>query len=194
VLTLLSKARHGATVQTMKKFFLLLGLMCFVDAATAMANCALNPSQAPTIRGFKLGMSKQAAEQAFGSRIHIYRSEQSNDTATMSVSGYEYPDRLPNVIKISMDSFDDKITRILVTYAGGAFANHAQAQARFNRDWSLPNAWSAVKYGDSFLVCNGWTMTLRLMGGQPQVEIGVHGIDKQIAERVKQKAAAKFKP
>jgi hypothetical protein len=177
------------------KIILLISLLLVASSVSAQSTkCTLDSTQAPAIRGFKLGMNKQSAEETFGSKINIYHVDERDDTAAMSVASYEYPDKLKNVTNISMNFFDDRMIKIMITYAVGAFANHTEAQSRLNREWNLPNAWSAVKYGDAFLVCNGWTMTLRLLGGQPQVELGVQGIDKKIAERVKQKAAGKFKP
>lgn len=185
---------YRPTASVLQRGFIFLALALFnLSAGAQNAKCPLGLEQSPAFRSFKLGMSKQAAEQAFGTPINIYNKNEANDTAALSVSAYEYPDKLKNVVTISADLFDDKIYHMQITYKTGAFANHTQAQEMLNREWKLPNAWSAVKYGDSMLYCDGWTLVLRLSGGSPQLEIGIPGTKEKISARVKEKATKAFK-
>jgi hypothetical protein len=163
-------------------------------AGAALAQCKLPIDQSPNLRGFKLGMSKDEAERSFGQRINRYTKNEANATAAMAVAAFEYPDKLNKIISIDLKFFEDRVYWIQISYGSGAFENLAQAQQVFAQEWKLPSAWTPVKYGDTLMYCNGWTVVMRLLGGKPQVELAVPGSDQKIQARAKQKAASGFKP
>jgi hypothetical protein len=175
---------------------LALPLLLLATAAWSQTTaCKFGIDQSPPVRGFQLGMTKEQAVASFGEAPNIYVRNERDDTAVMSVAEYEFPEKLKKVTTIYMNLFDNRIHQMTVTYGSGAFDSIAQAQAVFAREWKLPAAaWGKVQYGDTSLYCKDWVVTLRLLGGRPQVELGVVGMKDKIQARAKQKAGAGFKP
>lgn len=176
----------------------LLVLPVLLLAATAWSQtvkCSLGVDQSPTVRGFQLGMTKEQAVASFGEAPGTYVRNERDDTAVMSVAEFQFPEKLKKVTTIAMNLFDNRIHQMTVSYGSGAFDSLAQAQEVFAREWKLPAAaWGKVQYGDTSLYCKDWVVTLRLLGGRPQVELGIVGMKDKIQARAKQKAGAGFKP
>jgi hypothetical protein len=156
--------------------------------------CNVELSGSPAVRGFKLGMTKDEAEKAFGQTINRYSSNEEDDTANMIVSEPEYPEKLNGIFRIAMKFFDGKIYEMDVTYGNGSFDNLAQAQQLFNQTWKLPSAWSPAKHGSSLMYCKGWGIVMELYGGKPKLELAVTGVFQKVEARRKEKAGAGFKP
>jgi hypothetical protein len=156
--------------------------------------CNIDITGSPAVRGLKLGMTKDEAEQSFGQTINRYSTNDADDTANMIVSAPEYPEKLNNVFRIAMKLFEGKIYEMDITYGSGNFESMAQAQQLFNQTWKLPNAWSPVKHGSSVMYCNGWGIVMELHGGKPQLELAVTNVFQKVQARRKEKAGAGFKP
>jgi hypothetical protein len=170
-------------------------LLLTAGAWAQPAKCTLGVDQSPTVRGFQLGMTKEQAVASFGEAPGTYVRNERDDTAVMSVAEFQFPEKLKKVTTITMNLFDNRIHQMTVSYGSGAFDSIAQAQEVFAREWKLPAAaWSKVQYGDTSLYCKDWVVTLRLLGGRPQVELGIIGMQDRIKAREKQKAGAGFKP
>lgn len=177
---------------------LLYALAAWMLAAGAWAQpakCTLGVDQSPAVRGFQLGMTKEQAVASFGEPPGTYVRNEKDDTAVMSVAEFQFPEKLKKVTTIAMNLFDNRIHQMTVSYGSGAFESLAQAQEVFAREWKLPAAaWGKLQYGDTSLYCKDWVLTLRLLGGRPQVELGIIGMQDKIKARAKQKAGAGFKP
>lgn len=193
----------------MKRVALSLFMLLATGSALAQSGkCNLGLDKSPSIRGFKLGMTKADAEAAFGGQIN-YSLDKSNDSATASVSAYQYPDKLDDVISINMRLFKEKIFEIVIVYAKGDFKSGVEVADYFSKSWNLPaNAWDSQKtylkndlkpYIERkdirVLQCAGWGLAARVHGkGNPKIEAAIFGVDELITQQAGKKRAEGFKP
>lgn len=193
---------------------LLVGSTSAQRISTVKDKCALKIDRSPTIRGFKLGMTRAQAEKTFGASIN-YVADPSDGTGAAKVAGYQYPEKLPDVTSIELNFFKERVYFIRIVYAGGDFRSGQAAATYFSKAWNLPAAsWESYKtsylngkkppvgepaYTESpeirVLYCNGWGMETRIMGvGNPAVTVGQFGTAQLIAQEAARIRGAGFKP
>lgn len=137
----------------MKTIFFILILFSVNGAVWGQATCDLTPKQAPTIRGFRLGMTlNQVFELLPTTRtdkqvvegLERIKAEQMPSQLTVQLNGYEFPYKtmpmFQNIQYIVLRFFREEITSITIQYNWPYWSNADEFIAKLRETLTLPEA------------------------------------------------------
>lgn len=183
------------------------------------SKCSLTPSQAPAIRGIKLGMSGEEILSLFP------ESNQKPEIKTVLESSEGYPnyglarlyfqpamypliakDRFAGIDGIGVTLFDGRVAELQINYAGRAshprgpsWPNVDDFIAKLSEVYSLPAArdWRTVAQDYRVLECSGLSIEARTPNGTGSISLrGTKYFDtsRERAAEDKDKIRREFKP
>lgn len=185
----------------MKRLFPLFLLISFLAAPVSaqQPRCAIKLADAPELRGFRLGMTKEAADgianQAErGQMIHMMWRADGYGSEHRTV--FPQSDDFKGVDAILLAALDGKIARVHISYGKDAeLFTHTEFAARVGRALQLPAAaWRTDRAKEFYEIqCEGFYVTV----SRPSVTLAADGFDEAILRRKaedEEKKRREFKP
>lgn len=190
------------------KVALIAAIVCCFSLTTHAQNtrCTLRAEQAPTLRGFRLGMTieelramypaiQEYAGAASRSSILITPADEYGRTSVSFTAGEysvydrEAAEKFKAVQRVELKFLDRKIISIQVTYDDSVkWNNGKEFLNRVTEALKLPNAWKADDTEDHWTTtCDGFQVEVMFNGYTPGVLIS----DTTSSDTIKKRIAAK---
>jgi hypothetical protein len=173
---------------------IILFVLCSASSASAQ-QCSLKIEQltdAPELRGFRLGMTYDQVK-ARVPQIQFGRADEIGVTKT-SINPF-YDSRFDqasfaDVRTISLDFLDGQLTTLWIGYESSFKWQTVNEFVRgISKSLNVPAAWSPKKGGQE-LRCDGFTVLVSLIAGNPSVRLTDDVADQTIAARREEAAEA----
>lgn len=180
--------------------------------AWGQGTCNLTPDQAPSIRGFRLGMTLNQVfelvpdarnDKAVIEAINRQKAEKLPSTLTLSFKGYELPySSMPmfqNVYFIDVRFFQDQLTNVFISYNWPTWNNADAFIAKLSESFQLPEAkeWQGND-NDKSLLCKDFRLNV---SAQFNVGPSISLTDTTVAKKmddlrnaILERARKEFKP
>ena len=162
---------------------------------TATAQCTLKSDQlpdSPELHGFRLGMTPEQAK----ARVPLMQFGRADEIGLIKTSiNPLYDSRFDKVAfadvrTISLDFLDEKLTTLWIGYENTfKWQTVDEFVSGISKSLNLPNAWAPKRPGQQ-LHCDGFTIFVSLITGNPSVRLSDDAADETIATRREEVTAA----
>jgi hypothetical protein len=174
--------------------------VCAIAAPAQEGRCNLKLTQAPTLRGLRLGMSTEQVRAVFP-KVSIPLADENGSASGFAAFSSE-PDanavNFKGVSAIYLSFFDNRLVRFSVQYDGSVqWDSSARFSTKVSESLRLPDLWVSGSGGSRKLSCDGFEVETNSYNNGSigmRETTGWEAVIERRAKEIREKKQQAFKP